>query len=67
MMFIVQSVFDDVLPFDGTVDEPFVVPQDERAFPTAPVAMLMIEFEVIQATTSSVFGSTLACLMGWAL
>ena len=47
MMLVMQSAFDDVLPFDGTVDDPFVVPQDERAFPTAPVAMLMIEVEVI--------------------
>ena len=47
MMFIVQSAFDEISPFDGTVDDPFVVPQDERAFPTAPVAMLMIEVEVI--------------------
>ena len=47
MMFIVQSAFDEISPFDdGTVDDPFVVPQDERAFPTAPVAMLMIEVEV---------------------
>ena len=37
-----QSVFGDILPFDGNVDDPFVVPQDERAFPTAPVAMLII-------------------------
>ena len=38
-----QSVFDDILPVVGTVDDLFVVPQDERAFPTAPVAMLVIE------------------------
>ena len=38
-----QSVFADILPFDEAAEDSFVVPQDERAFPTAPVAMLFIE------------------------
>ena len=39
---IIQSSLEDISPFDGTVPDP-VVPQTERAFPTAPVAMLVIE------------------------
>lgn len=41
---IIQSSLEDISPFDGTVPDPVVVPpQTERAFPTAPVAMLVIE------------------------
>ena len=43
IVFIMQSVFADILPFDEAAEDSFVVPQDERAFPTAPVAMLFIE------------------------
>ena len=40
---IIQSSLDDISPFDGAVPDPVVVPpQEERAFPTAPVAMLVI-------------------------
>ena len=43
-LIIQSSLVEEISPFDGAVPDPVVVPpQTERAFPTAPVAMLVIE------------------------
>ena len=63
------------LPFNGAGD-PFVVPQDERAFPTELAAMLKqiiarqgdelnIGFEGHRDLRKTCSVSALACLRGW--